>query len=385
MTLSELVEHRERGSSQVHLADIFHNASKEPNPPEPFLSKSLIEPISKETYPLRALLDANNHDITAKPPTTDPVTLQTEVNIPVIMNFGNNVNENAENMGIMSLFDNITKNETDTTTKTALKKDSQGTLYETSITVVNTTDGQNENNAIRESRLIHVLNDNQDDIVSWNEIFSLMRRNYENQTEDIINAPSNGKISKYFICFNRNRNKHKLFIFSGLIPAEKIKKPLLEEDLDGDGVIVLEDLQHLKDLDSSVASESSENLDFNTYARAESPTTKAPTILDKIPSQTKSVTVATASIAGLAMVLFLLTYVGYRWQQQRKMTRKKSFSNERVPTPVFESRKGHKNNSSSRSISPMLSSNIYTLNTLDSRNGKDSPDYMWDSLRKPFQ
>lgn len=98
-------------------------------------------------------------------------------------------------------------------------------------------------------------------------------------------------------------------------------------------------------------------------------------------------TVATASIAGLAMILFLLTYAAFKWKQQRSVIRKKrSFGDERIPTPVFENRKGHKNNSSTRSISPMLqTSNIYTLNTLDSQNGKDSPDYMWDSLRKPFQ
>lgn len=212
MTLSELVEHRERGSSHVHLADIFYNASKEPNPPEPFLSKSLIEPISKETYPLRVLLDANNHDTTAKTPTTDPVTLQTDDNIPVFMNFGNNVNENAENMGIMSLFHNITRNETVADNKPALKKDSQGTLYETSITVVNTTDGRNENNTIRESRVLHVINDNQDDVVSWNEIFSLMRRNYENQTEEHIKAPINGKILKIScrVCREDTINKNPL-------------------------------------------------------------------------------------------------------------------------------------------------------------------------------
>lgn len=362
MTLSELVEHRERGSSHVHLADIFHNASKEPNPdPEPFLSKSLIEPISKETYPLRALLDANTHDTTAKATTIDPVPGQTEVNIPVIMDFGNNVNENAENMGIMSLFHNFKKHETNTDT-TSLKKDSQGSLYETSITVVNTTDVRNGNDTLRESRVIHVINDNQEDIVSWNEIFSLMRRNYENDTEKLVRTPVKGILP---------------------VPAEKITKPSLEEDLDGDGLIVIEDLQNLKDSDSNVASASNENLNFNTYERAE--VTDAPGILDKIPSQTKSVTVVTASIAGLAMVLFLLTFVAYRWQQQRSMARKNSFSAEHVPSPVFEHRKGHKNNSSSRSISPMLSSNIYTLNTLDSRNGKESPDYMWDSLRKPFQ
>lgn len=37
MTLDELVQQRERGSSQVHLADIFHNKSMEPEPKEEIL------------------------------------------------------------------------------------------------------------------------------------------------------------------------------------------------------------------------------------------------------------------------------------------------------------------------------------------------------------
>lgn len=174
-------------------------------------------------------------------------------------------------------------------------------------------------------------------------------------------------------------------IFPGLVPAESIRKPSSEEDLDGDGLIVLEDLQRLNDFSSKISSD--EKLDDNSLERTEAPT-NFPGIPEKTPNQTmntRSVTLATASIVGLATVLFLLTYIGYRWRQQRVFVDKNNFPDERIPTPVFENRKGHKNNSSNRSISPMLSSNIYTLSTLDSQNGKESPDYMWDSLRKPFQ
>lgn len=152
----------------------------------------------------------------------------------------------------------------------------------------------------------------------------------------------------------------------------------MEEDVDGDGVIVLEDLQHLKDFDNNIASD--EKIEI-----FESEGTRRPSVLT-IPGNTKSVTVATASIVGLSMVLFLLTYAAFKWIQQKKKEKKRNFPSERIPTPVFENRKGHKNNSSTRSISPMLSSsNIYTMNTLESHHGKDSPEYMWDTLRKPFQ
>lgn len=376
MTLSELVEHRERGSSHVHLADIFHNASREPNPAEPFLSKSLLEPISKETYPLRALLDANSHDPNARATTIDP-SMISNINIPVVMDFRNNVNENAENMGIMSLFNNFTK----LTNKSTVIKDSEGKPYETPIVAVNITNINNVSETVRESR---VLSENPDDVVSWNEIFSLMRRNQQNDTA--LQIPEG-------ISFDKKKFLHTklyyiilcLFLISGLSPIKPFKKIRLDEDLDGDGLIVLEDLQHLKDFESNIASGSDEKIEVNAYEKKEPQ--QGSGILDKIPSQTKSVTVATASIAGLAMILFLLTYAAFKWKQQRSvLQRKRSFGDERIPTPVFENRKGHKNNSSTRSISPMLqTSNIYTLNTLDSQNGKDSPDYMWDTLRKPFQ
>lgn len=135
-------------------------------------------------------------------------------------------------------------------------------------------------------------------------------------------------------------------------------------------------------MDNSVATSSEEKIEFNTIGRAE---ILEPGILTKTPNSAKSVTVATASIVGLAMILFLLTYAALKWRQQRTMTHKKTLCDDRIPSPVFENRKGTKN-CSSRSISPMLpTSNIYSMNTMESQNGKDSPEYMWDTLRKPFQ
>lgn len=165
MTLSELVEHRERGSSHVHLADIFHNASKEPNPPEPFLSKSLIEPISKETYPLRALLEANLHDTKSNLEETD--LNSNTLNIPIIMDFGNNVNENGENMGIMSLFNNnISLRDTDGHVKINIVND---------VDVTPKIDRKVEQKSVRESRVLS----SESGLVDWKELFKLLK----NQTD----------------------------------------------------------------------------------------------------------------------------------------------------------------------------------------------------------
>lgn len=144
----------------------------------------------------------------------------------------------------------------------------------------------------------------------------------------------------------------------------------------------MEDSQDNFNLDNSLS-----NNKFEVKLNEEIETTTNSGLLENIPSNAKSVTVATIGIAGTTMLLFLLTYICCKWKNHRNILRNKdNFNGDRIPTPVFENRKLSKINCSNRSISPMLSnSNIYTMNTLDSRNGKESPDYMWDSLRKPFQ
>ncbi|XP_072931488.1 uncharacterized protein [Epargyreus clarus] len=349
MTINELVEHRERGSSHIHLADIFHNASREPNPPEPFLSKSLIEPISRETYPLRALLDANLHDPTAKATTIEPNSTQLHyLNIPVVMDFGNNVNENGENMGIMSLFNNYTK---------IKKMDSDKNEFEEqTIETSSLPPKENKKKLTPTSRESRILKTDKD-LVTWKEIIAIMHRGQNNNTNEVVETTT-----------------------KDISPSQEIKKIMLDDDLDGDdGLIVLNNLH--QGFDSYAASD--EKIEVHAQERTEFPRAQS----DARSNSAKSVTVATASIIGLAMVLFLLTYATFKWKQQRSMFRdKQSMRRDRIPTPVFENRKSHKNNSSTRSKSPMISSsNIYAIDTLDTRNGNDSPEYMWDTLRKPFQ
>ncbi|CAG4952945.1 unnamed protein product [Colias eurytheme] len=341
MTLNELVEHRERGSSHVHLADIFHNASKEPNPPEPFLSKSLIEPISKETYPLRALLEANLHDPKSN---LDLNALNSNyLNIPVVMDFGNNVNENGENMGIMSLFSN--------TSRHSENKENRKHMNATDYKAPSNIETTSEQKSRREGRVFNT----DKGLVNWNDIFKLLHNN-NNQTDsdELVQARVSSK-------------------------PDTIKKILLEEDDDGDSVIIFEDLQHLKN--NNVAS-NEEDLEVKLLEKIEERPSKP---AFNTSSNARSVTVVTASIIGLALVLFLLTYAAFKWRQQSKMIESKQCANEeRIPSPVFENRSA-KNNSSTRSKSPMLTSNIYSINTLDTHADADSPEYMWDSLRKPFQ
>ncbi|CAH2041356.1 unnamed protein product, partial [Iphiclides podalirius] len=344
MTFNELVEHRERGSSHVHLADIFHNASKEPNPPEPFLSKSLIEPISKETYPLRALLEANSHNSTIKPTTVEPYLLSPHyINIPITMDFGNNVNENGENTGITALFNNFTKtvekinnNEADNTNKN---------MEEPDINLANATS--------RQGRVIG----NEQDLVTLNEIFSLMQK-------------------------SQNLTDESLAITNEIGSEEKSVTDTALEDIDGDGLIALEDLQHIKHFKQNTDFISG-NVEHDILESLKvTPTISIPEI---IHNNTRSITVVTASIVGLIAVLFLLTYAAFKWKNQQQVyQRKQCIAEEIIPTPVFENRKSNKN-SSMRSMSPMLSSNIYSVNTLEKPKNNNCPEYMWDCTRNPFQ
>ncbi|XP_063364997.1 putative leucine-rich repeat-containing protein DDB_G0290503 [Cydia amplana] len=343
MTLNELVNHRERGSSHVHLADIFHNASKEPNPPEPFLTKSSIEPISKETYPLRAILEANTYETTTR--SVSSQADQKNMLIPVVMNFGNNVNENGESMGIISLFNKIAENEV-TIDKTDLKKDSNGTPYVSSIISVNAT---NANDTNRESRAMEESED-------WNELLTFMKAHNISTFEDDLQVLDKG-----------NTEKESL------------------ENLEKDGLMILEDLQNLENFQSGIASGSGDNVETSIQENKEN-LSENPGILNKLHNNTKSVAIATASILGLAAILFLLTYIAFKWKQQRnKLRKKESFCDGPIPSPVFENRKGNKTNCSSRSISPMISNTNIYMSTLETNSGKESPDYMWNSLRKPFQ
>ncbi|CAH2090420.1 unnamed protein product [Euphydryas editha] len=345
MTLNELVEHRERGSSHVHLADIFHNASKEPNPPEPFLSKSLIEPISKETYPLRALLEANSYD--SKTTTVEPNLNGTNnLNVPVVMDFGNNVNENGENKGIISLFNNFSR--IDSERQNFNDKDKE-------IVEEKFNENISKNEAGREGRLLGL----EKELMSWNDLIALMQKNHQQQnTENEIELTEDSTITN------------------------ALKRNHMEKDIDQGGLIALEDLQKLKELDSRITSD--ELLEFKLYENVEP--TKIPSVLGSATNNNAtSVTVATASIIGLVMILFLLTYAILKWKEQNKMFQKKyAKEDECVPTPIFENRKSH--NSSIRSKSPMIaSSNIYAIDSIDARGGNESPEYMWDTLRKPFQ
>ncbi|XP_052742050.1 dual specificity protein kinase splB [Bicyclus anynana] len=342
MTLKELLEHRERGSSHVHLADIFHNASREPNPePEPFLSKSLIEPISRETYPLRALLDANIHD--PRTTTVDPSVLQiNKETIPVVMDFGNNVNENSENKGIMSFIKSNTAGFNSNNKSAVVNYDKKDVKLNFNTPEIGTARG---------SRFLK----SETDSVTWNDVINIIKKNDQEENTEKDNSLEND-----------------------LPILDTLKKIDLEEDIDGDGVIVLGDLQQLRNMARKTSLESNLNERNNKQTANESIT---------VLSDTKSVTVATASIIGLALILFLLTYAILKWKQQNKIFHtKRAKEDEFVPSPVFESRKGHKINSSIRSKSPMLAtSNIYSIDTIDTRAGSESPEYMWDTLRKPFQ
>ncbi|XP_041981110.1 uncharacterized protein LOC121734595 [Aricia agestis] len=343
MTLNELFEQRERGSSHVHLADIFHNASREPNPPEPFLSKSLLEPISRETYPLRALLEANQYDPKT---TTDPVIDQIDYrNKPIVMDFGNNVNENSENMGIMSLFQNFTKNYLNKEMKKEEEKATTPSMKKQSISEP------------REGRALEA----DKPLITWNEIINFMHKE-KNET-----VPTTTAIEYE-------------------IPTERVSFKASDDSLD-DKLDILQDLQYLtNNLEGPMVPKSKSNEALNLYQENDS-IEVLNTVESSYMSTTKSVTVATASIIGLSLVLFLLTYSILKWKQDAKIMRNNSCRRtEDVPTPVFENRKGQKLNSSTRSKSPMLSnSNIYAIDSLDTHKGNESPEYMWDSLRKPFQ
>lgn len=134
MSLGELVAQRERGSSQLHLADIFPNSSLSPSAPEPFLSKSMIAPISREIYPLKALLEGNM----GKAPT---VPSKDNYPPPSFVDL-NKPSGSEEHLGIVTLFDKFSEfgGLPKVLDPTDIKKDSDGSSYFTSVISVKPTD-----------------------------------------------------------------------------------------------------------------------------------------------------------------------------------------------------------------------------------------------------
>lgn len=134
MSLGELVAQRERGSSQLHLADIFPNSSLSPSAHEPFLSKSMIAPISREIYPLKALLEGNM----GKAP-----TVSSEENYPPPSFVDLNKSSGSEeHLGIVTLFDKFSEfgGLPKVLDPKDIKKDSDGSSYFTSVISVKPTD-----------------------------------------------------------------------------------------------------------------------------------------------------------------------------------------------------------------------------------------------------
>lgn len=115
----------------------------------------------------------------------------------------------------------------------------------------------------------------------------------------------------------------------------------------------------------------------------------------KLPAGMKSAIVMSSAIVGTSLIVFLAIFVACRWRQKRRnlLRYDESFNGSRVRSPILN-RKISKNNSSSRSISPILlnGETIYKnqnqnqkVNTMDSQTQRETQDYLWDSLRKPFQ
>ncbi|CAG9762491.1 unnamed protein product [Ceutorhynchus assimilis] len=73
MTIQELIEQRERGSSQLHLADIFHNKTKEPEPSDDALEGNIISSELLTNFPVfarkpKVLLDKEDTTTTTSKP-----------------------------------------------------------------------------------------------------------------------------------------------------------------------------------------------------------------------------------------------------------------------------------------------------------------------------
>lgn len=166
----------------------------------------------------------------------------------------------------------------------------------------------------------------------------------------------------------------------------------IDKDMDGDGLIVLDDLQRIEQIDNNIVQASNQKSDKNFVNQNQQENEREPNFYSRLPVGVRSAIIVSSSIIGTSLIVFLTIFVACKWRQRKRNLLKynDSFSVSRVRSPILEGNRKTKKNSSSRSISPILTVGETTyknqkINTMDSQTQREAQDYLWDSLRRPFQ
>lgn len=232
MTLTELLEQRERGSSQRHLADIFHNQTREPEAKEvvvennPFLEKNFIPPpifqINSE-FPNFLNSDETNRESRQN----QNIRKQTEdyniINNPLFRTDSKKTNEVINKLIPVwrQAYTNMQKNQ-DTNNlmhDEIILKDEAQRVEEIENQIAEAVNG-----ALNEVEIRHKIAEEEDN--------SYLQLPYGVRSAVIASATIVG-ISLFvfitiFIIFKLSQKKHKRLTYSNSLSSLKIRSPIIE-------------------------------------------------------------------------------------------------------------------------------------------------------------
>lgn len=330
MTVEELLEHRKRGSSQIHLAEIFHGRSKTPS-------------------------------TTSPTPSTQQQHQQEE----------QQQQQSQSKLDVVTAFKNFPDFNLDSVKSVApdeIKTDSQGSSYFTSITNIQpTAEVMKESRAIRKPFVIKLAE-------------SATGRNIPTQLWNSDHIDSSSPHSEHNFLENSSPAA------SLFLSKQHILRPST-----GDETNVNTAFHDVVDQNrNDAAARSHDPLDLELSGHGY----KRNNVLienAQMPIGVRSAIVASASIVLISLTIFFVIFMVCRWRQRRK--RKICYSDRfqalRGRLPIL----GERDISpSKRSTSPAIaylsaansSRRSSKLNTMDP-NSPEVQEYLYDAMRKPFQ
>lgn len=312
MTLEELIAHRQRGSSQLHLAEIFNNRTR-----------------SSTGATARSLPNSGALDIVTA----------------------------FENFPTFNL-DNLKSVKPD-----EIKTDSQGSSYFTSITHIKPTD-----EVFKEGRSLMKPATNMD-------MSTETHRNFE--WEPPVYA------TRYGVSADNNyieTSNPSVVTSSRLMPetAENQYPDLVEFE---------NDIDHPHDII---------DLELSGYGFKRNTITVETAHPAQMPVGIRSAIIASSSIVGVSVMIFVVIFATCRWRQHRrkKITYNENFQAVRSRLPILTRQTSSNHSKRSAAAAPIIfpssshrhhhtNGNGSKLNTMDP-NSPEVQEYLYDAMRKPF-
>lgn len=322
MTLNELIEHRQRGSSQLHLAEIFNN----------------------KTQPTEATIN--------------------EIAAPV----------SSEKLDIVTAFDNFPTfnlGNVKSVKPDEIKTDSEGSSYFTSIINIKPTD-----EVFKEGRALKPMVKPLDPATekSYKSTDFYKPWSYGSQENNLIDMETSSSSTQKAVILS-----------SRLSPVSTIDS---DDTDDADDDIDEENVY--RGVEQIVGNEVAQTHDIidlelsgHGYKRNSAVTVES---AHNIPVGVRSAIIASSSIVGISLLIFIVIFVTCRWRQRRKKTfnYSENFQAVRSRLPILT----RETNASKRSTSPPVvfpgGSRSSKINTMDP-NSPEVQEYLYDAMRKPFQ